>query len=403
MKILELKSSNIKRLKAVELQLDEKQNLVVISGKNGAGKSSVLDSIFYALGGAKIIPGKPIREGEDHAEVVLDCGDYIVTRSFTEKASYLKVENKEGSKYSNPQQLLDKLIGSLSFDPLEFTRLEAKKQIGELIKITGLDFSDLDEKTKKVTEDRTFLSRELKSMGEVTEEEAHAVAPLAEKVEVSIAELSNKVNEAIVNNQKRQSLLATEIDLTKQLEDLKLKLAKVKLDLENTPARVEIEPLQKELAEAEDTNEDIRKAKDVMQKLTVRNEKKAQYEAFTNYMVKLTEERQKRLSEAKMPIEGLAWTEEAVTYHGIPFEQLSAAEQLKISMAMAMVSSPKLRVILIRDGSLLDSDNLKVIQEMAKDMDFQVWLESVDETGKVGVFVEEGEVKTNNYDSDDTK
>lgn len=400
MKIIQLKSANIKRLKAVEIVLNEKQELIVISGKNAAGKSSVLDSIFYALGGAKIVPGKPIRDGEDHAEITLDLGDYVVTRTFTEKASYLKVENKEGAKYSNPQQLLDKLIGSLSFDPLEFTRLEAKKQIGELIKITGLDFSELDQKIKRVAEDRMFLTRELKTMGEVTDEEAHAAAPLAEKREVSITELSNQVNDAIINNEKRQTLLAAEIDLAKQIEDLKIKHSKVKIELENTSERVEIEPLQQQLSQAEQTNKSITKAREVMQKLTLRNEKKVQYDAFGNHIVALTEEKKKLLSAAKMPIEGLAWTEEAVTYHGIPFDQLSAAEQLKVSMAMAMTANPKIRVILIRDGSLLDSDNLKVIQEMAKDLNFQVFVEAVDESGKVGIFIEEGEVKTNNYDSD---
>ena len=66
---------------------------------------------------------------------------------------------------------------------------------------------------------------------------------------------------------------------------------------------------------------------------------------------------------------------------------------------MAMVSNPKLRVILIRDGSLLDSENLKVIQEMAADLDFQVLIERVDDTGKVGIYIEDGEVKEINGQS----
>ncbi|MFA6325418.1 MAG: AAA family ATPase, partial [Candidatus Paceibacterota bacterium] len=64
MKIIQLKSSNIKRLKAIELDIDEKQNIVMITGKNGQGKTSILDSIWYALGGKKAVQDKPIRDGE---------------------------------------------------------------------------------------------------------------------------------------------------------------------------------------------------------------------------------------------------------------------------------------------------------------------------------------------------
>ena len=34
---------------------------------------------------------------------------------------------------------------------------------------------------------------------------------------------------------------------------------------------------------------------------------------------------------------------------------------------------------------------------MAGDNNFQIWLESVDETGEIGIVIEAGEVKTNNY------
>lgn len=112
MKIIELKAENIKRIKAVEIK--PKDNLVIISGKNDQGKSSVLDSIWYALSwgdGRKKTP-KPIRKGEDKAKVRIDLGDIIVTRNWTDnEKSYLKVENKEGMQYKSPQQLLDRFMG----------------------------------------------------------------------------------------------------------------------------------------------------------------------------------------------------------------------------------------------------------------------------------------------------
>ena len=47
MKIVKLTAENFKRLEAVEITPDG--NTVLISGRNGQGKSSVLDSILAAL------------------------------------------------------------------------------------------------------------------------------------------------------------------------------------------------------------------------------------------------------------------------------------------------------------------------------------------------------------------
>lgn len=404
MKIVELKSSNIKRLKAVELSLDDKQNIVMITGRNGQGKSSILDSIWYALGGGKIVPEKPIRDGEVDAEVKLDLGEYVVTRTFTEKGTYLKVENKDGAKYSNPQKLLDTVIGNLSFDPLEFSRLEPKKQIEQLIALTGLDFTDLDKQKKEKEEERTLVGRELKAMGVIAPETVEAAKVTAAKPEVNITELAKKIQEGQSAldkyQQSRRDIESNNNSIAnleaqkKQIESTITALQQKNAELEKVTAPdVKIAELQASLDTAEKQNADIREAKKILAEDEARGNKQIQYDGFTDELEGIAFTRETRLKEAKMPIDGLAWSETAVTYHGIPFDQLSAAEQLKISMAMAMVANPKLRVILIRDGSLLDNENLKVIQEMAADLDFQVWIERVDDTGKVGIYIEDGEVK----------
>mgnify|MGYP001295983560 FL=1 len=60
---------------------------------------------------------------------------------------------------------------------------------------------------------------------------------------------------------------------------------------------------------------------------------------------------------------------------------------------MAMAINPKLRVIRIMDGSLLDRQAMAQIEEMARERDFQVWIERVDENGTTGVLIEDGEVQ----------
>src|SRR3990172_5374450 len=137
MKIIELQSENIERLKAVRIKPDG--SLVQSTGKNGAGKTSVLDSITMALAGGDVIPEKPIREGENKAKIVVDLGDIKVTRTWTgNDKTYLAVETKEGAKYPSPQALLDILTGKLSFDPLEFARMEPNKQVETLRQLVGI-------------------------------------------------------------------------------------------------------------------------------------------------------------------------------------------------------------------------------------------------------------------------
>lgn len=397
MKILQLKSENFKKLKAVELTLDANQNVVLITGKNGQGKTSILDSIWAALGGGKALPQMPIREGEEKAEVVVDLGQYKITRSFTEKASYIKVENADGAKYSNPQELLNAIIGQLSFDPLEFARLDAKKQVAALVQVVGLDFSELDAKKKKLTEERVYVGREMKSAPAPTTEEHDEAIKFYELEPKSIKELSDRYSTAVTRtgvagslknrNNEIDSLIAK---LQKEREENTTHILEIEKNLEDPAA------LKAELDQAEEYNAKITWAKNVMGREQVYTAKENQYSALSNQIEDIEFEKQDLLAKAKMPIEGLSWTEEGVLYKGIPFEQLSGAEQLKVSMAIAMTANPKLRVILIRDGSLLDQANMQVIYGLAKDLDFQVWIEKVDDTGKVGIYIEEGEVKAIN-------
>src|SRR5438270_14102611 len=114
MKIVNLKAENIKKLVAVEISPSE--NTVIVTGKNGAGKSSVLDAIWWALSGTKHIQDKPIRDGQTKASIRLDLGTIIVERVFGEKGSSLKVMADNGARFPEPQPMLDNLLGAITFD-----------------------------------------------------------------------------------------------------------------------------------------------------------------------------------------------------------------------------------------------------------------------------------------------
>lgn len=392
MKIVKLSAENIKRLKAVEITPDG--DMVVIAGKNGAGKSSVIDSIAFALeGGKKGVLSetpRPIRDGEDHASVKLDLGDLIVTRTWTRKkdgevSTSLVVSNADGATYNSPQSMLDKLIGRLSFDPLGFTQMDDRTQLATLIDLVDLPF-DPDELTaqrKTLYDNRTEVGREIKTL------EGQLVGIPAEDVSlepVNVADLTQRLATASTAKASFDRLMAEVGDLTSRLAAASGALEE--LGSFDNPADI-----AEEMAGAEETNrryEAVQTHHRVAQQL---KGAKDNSEAITTQITTLDKTKADALAAAEMPVKGLGFDEEGVTYNGIPFAQCSSAERLRVSMGMAMAANPEIRVIRIIDGSLLDSANMALISEMCSEHDFQAFVEVVDESGELGIVIEDGAIK----------
>jgi len=408
MKIIELKAENIKKLKAIEIK--PKGNTVIISGKNGAGKSSVLDSIWFALTGKDSLKetSKPIREGEDHAMAMVDIGDYVVTRNWTSNdTTYLKVENRDGAKYNSPQQMLDSFIGELSFDPLKFANVEKKQQKEILLKLLGLtaNVDELDKRYQDIFNERTFIGRNFKDSKAQFEGMAKPRETLPEK-EVNISDLTKKLSEAIENN---KAIRETEYDIKENegdLDEVEKKISELLAQKEQLLSNIKssketlakskvipVQDLQDKIDNAGQLNNEIRNAENYYIKKSEVTKSEKDYKEKTVELESITAKKSDLVKTAKMPIEGLSFDDEGVLFSGIPFSQLSAAEQLRVSLSIAISMNPKLRVIRIMDGSLLDSTNMEIIKSMANDNDFQIWIEKVDESGKIGIYIEDGEIK----------
>lgn len=96
-KISAFEIENVKRVKTVAYEPTE-NGLTVLGGKNGQGKTSVLDAIAWALGGNRFAPSAPYREGSTippHLKIKLSNG-IVVERSG--KNSSLKVIDTLGNK-----------------------------------------------------------------------------------------------------------------------------------------------------------------------------------------------------------------------------------------------------------------------------------------------------------------
>lgn len=424
MKIIKLEAENVKRIKAVEIIPEG--NTVIISGKNAQGKTSVLDAIEMAITGCDTKKNsQPIRNGQTKANVTLALDDLVITRNWTgNDKSYLKVESKEGSKYSSPQKLLDELVGKLSFDPLAFVQMESKKQVETLLSIIDLkiDPKEIDIKKKVLFDDRTIVNREIKGL-KAQLEAMPAVDTNAPDKELEVTDILENIQEAnkviAANNEKKseltklhESYLALKkhkVEIEIKISELQQSLTETEADLEKTSEdgkrlKAEVETLvnpdtsifTNQLNDLQEINKKVR----LKQQYLSINEsllvKEQESEKLTRNIENLEQSKTEALANAKFPIKGLGFNDSGVIYNDVPFTQCSSAEQLKVSLAMAMAMNPKLRVIRISDGSLLDTDNMKIVEMMAAKFDFQIWIEKVDESGTMGVMIEDGEVKANN-------
>lgn len=399
-KIVRFEAENYKRIKAVEITPEG--HVIELRGKNAQGKTSILDAIESALSyaGAKKSTSRPIRDGEDKARVFLDLGDIKVTRIYKPGGkSDLVVESAEGARFSSPQAILDKLYGRLSFDPLAFANAAEKDQKATLLSVVDLPF-DLDElagQRAAAYDQRREVNREITSLdGQIAG--LPEPGPSLPAVEQSASELLAEYQGKQEVQGRRQSAVraiaqgeADVVRLEAELAQCRERMAGAQAFLDRTPAE-DLAPYEARLANIDSINAAVRDAHRRREVVAERDKLQAESDGFTAQIEALDAQKSEALAAAVMPLDGLSFDDDGVTYQGVPFSQASGAEKLRVSLAMAMALNPELRVIRITDGSLLDSDNLALIHEMAEKHDFQVWIEVVSTDGSVGVLISDGQV-----------
>ena len=404
MRIVRLTASNVKRLKAVDITPDG--TLQIITGRNAQGKSSVLDAIWLALGGgaaSKDTP-RPIRDGEESASVTLDLGDLIITRTWdaAKGKTELKVTAPDGGRYPTPQTLLDGLVGKLSFDPLAFTRLSAREQRQALLDLLNLDFTQADRDRARLYELRLETGRRAHAFGELPKLPADAPT-----VETSSAELVDRLNAALESVdaiRNARGAIAGCLDrieaIDRQIKDLQNEraatesvIAEWQQRLDDEPDPEDITKLRGRLADLERHNAEARANARILADREAQKALEAEYTEYTHAINSIDQRKADALAAATMPVEGLGFDDQGVTFNGVPFGQASSAEQIRVSLAMAMALNPTLRVVRILDGSLLDPESMTAIADMAKAGDYQVWVERVADDAPAAVVIEDGQVK----------
>jgi DNA repair exonuclease SbcCD ATPase subunit len=435
LRITRFSAENFMRLVVVDIS--PSGDVIEITGRNRQGKTSVLDGIWAALGGTSVVPDMPIRRPKKGSEepaptkasITVELGTdgttrLTVTRTFTAKGGSLKITNADGFEAAKPQQMLDKLMGSLSMDPMAFLAAKPKDQAELLRQLVGLDTSAIDAERKRLYEQRTLVNRDVAMRtGEVdgirlleTPEPVDVSALLVEQREAErlagdheawereiakydqecrnwddeIAEAATALRKAEDRLTYAQGNLA---GMKKLLAEAQSVPAPVVPDREEIRERIESAgEINLRVAAAENAALRKRQAEDRLRGSTQESD------SLTAKIKTLDANRAKLIAACQFPLPGLAIEEGVVLYDGVPLSQASDAEQRQISMAIAMAQDPQLRVIRIRDGSLLDSEAREDVARFAAEHDLQVWMETVQSGNPAAIVIEDGSVMASEVD-----
>lgn len=383
-KINTLQIENVKRVKAVKFE-PTKNGLTIIGGRNKQGKTSVLDSIIWALGGNKYKPSEVHRKGSStnpYLKVVLSNGLVVERKG---KNSTLVVTDPKGNK--GGQGLLDSFVSEFALNVPNFMNADNKKKADTLLNIIGVgeQLAKYEKEEKEKFNERTVIGRTADQKAKYAKEMMfYADAP---KTLVSASELIKQQQEILARNgenqkkrenvtyyEQRVSSLGSEVArIQKMLDEKKDELFKEQENLET--ARKSALDLYDESTEELENN--IQNIDEINRKVRTNLDKEKaeedaayyqrQYEQLTKEIEKIRDNRMKLLEGADMPLEGLSVADGELTYQGFKWDNMSGSQQLQVATAIVRKLNPMCGFVLLDKLEQMDEETLN---------EFGQWLES---------------------------
>jgi hypothetical protein len=365
---------------------------------------------MYVLEGEKNIPNDPRRAGEKKGCIDADFGGIRIKRTFSEKGSTLTVTSADG-KVQQGQTFLNKLLGDNATDVMSFMSKPAAKQREILVKLTGTDTSSIDKEIEMVFADRTKVGHEVERLQSVLRSTKY-VSEKGEK-DIPLKDLSEKLDKILEHNQKIKKAQQTKMTLVDDIENLKRQIEKTQAALtekQEELSNVEIELVGEELqdkaaifAEIKSIEADNAVRRENKKYSETREALRAQeklQEEKTEKIEKLRADKIAAIASAKFPIVGLSFGSDCVLFNKRPLEDASSAEQIMVGIAILskIIPADGIRILRCNNGSLIDNENMRKIEELAEREQVQIWIEmimnSVSDGDGSEIFIQDGQVAT---------
>lgn len=401
-KINQLEIENVKRIRAVKVAPNA-SGLTVIGGNNNQGKTSVLDSIAWALGGNRFRPSMPQRDGSvipPSLKITLNNGIVVERRG---KNSDLKVTDPSGQKAG--QQLLDSFIEQLALDLPKFMESSGKEKAQTLLQIVGvgerLVSLELEERT--TYNERLAIGRIADQKKKYAKEQPYYQD--APKDLISVSDLLRQQQDILSRNgenqRKRENLHKLEQEYQKvneQMEALIREQNRLQNDLKI--ARMAAEDLRDEstaelernISDIEEINRKVRANLDKEKAEEDAREYERQYLELTKQIEDIRQSKNDLLEKAELPLPGLSVEDGELIYHGQKWDNMSGSDQLKVSTAIIRKLNPKCGFVLLDKLEQMDLNTLQEFGQWLEQEGLQAIATRVSTGGECSVIIEDGYV-----------
>ncbi len=426
-KINKLEIENVKRIKAVKIE-PSRDGLTIVGGNNNQGKTSVLDSIAWALGGEKYRPSQAVREGSvipPNLKVVMSNGLVVERKG---KNSSLKVTDPDGNK--SGQQLLNEFVEQLALDLPKFMESSGKEKAQTLLKIIGVgdQLSCLETKEKELSSHRRTIGQIADQKKKFADEQAYY--PDVPDELVSPSELIRKQQEILARNgenQRKRDRL-NEITAGKhrifddmnriddQIADLQARKDRMKQEYdqavsdEETAKKTVAELQDESTAELEASIADIeeinRKVRANLDKEKAEDDARQYLEQYASLTKQIEDARQAKkdlLVNADLPLPELSVKDGELVYKGQMWDNMSGSDRLKVSTAIVRKLNPKCGFVLLDKLEQMDMQTLNEFGKWLHQEGLQAIATRVSVGDECSIIIEDGYVKGQEHPAEDVQ
>lgn len=395
-KISALELENVKRVRALTLE-PSADGLTVIGGRNGQGKTSVLDAIAWALGGNRKRPDRPTREGSaTPAQLRVTLSNGIVVERKGKNGS-LTVTDPEGRRAG--QALLDSFVEELAIDLPRFMAMSDREKADELLGIVGIgeELERLDRDLERARAARLAKGQEKRAKAKVAEEAAWY--PDAPEGPVSAADLlaeqqaaqaTNMENERIraaaeraerdheravseLSEAERALAAATErAEAARRAASAASEAARAAREMADACTDADTTDLDARIGEVDRVNEMVRANRERARLQAEAEAAEAQYRELDEDCDELQRARVALLEGADMPLDGLSVEDGKLMYNGAAWGEMSGSEQLRVATAIVRRVKPECGFVLVDKLEQMDPSTLREFGEWAQSQGLQV-------------------------------
>ena len=432
MHIQHLKISNILGIEHLELDAGK---FVAITGRNGQGKTSVLEAIKATIGGGH--DATLLRKGAEQGEIVLllDDGTGIRRRVKADKSdTQVKVDGKLTTK---PVDVLRRLADIASVNPVDFLRATKKDRARVLLETMPLRADEsklaelactrltlpegahalavIDAYRKQVYDDRTGTNRAVKEK-EATINQLQAAMPDAPGgVEGSEDDLRAQLQAAQDNRDDVLGRITTKLDGLKTEASIRIQGINDRLAAEiealRKSAQAGIDAARASLAENEAKAAAAREnahakftaaatpLNAAISAIVANRDAAAKRQATLSTISTVQEELEELRRDAErqtgaleqidaykldllnsLPIPGLEVRDGDIFRDGVQFDRLNQAQQVSIAVEVAKLRSGELGVMCLDGVECLDAESMEALKASAAESGLQLFVSRVSDS-----------------------